>query len=55
MNTGFQSKHVVVTGASGGIGFDSISLFLEEGAKVTACYKSAPGKLTTLKMRTRSN
>jgi len=49
MNTGFQSKHVVVTGASGGIGFDSISLFLEEGAKVTACYKSAPGKLTTLK------
>ncbi len=48
MNTGFQNKHVVVTGASGGIGFDSISLFLAEGAKVTACYKSNLGKLETL-------
>ena len=48
MNTGFQSKHVVVTGASGGIGFDSISLFLAEGAKVTACYKSDPRNLATL-------
>jgi len=48
MNTGFQSKHVVVTGASGGIGFDSTSLFLAEGAKVTACYKSDPRNLATL-------
>ena len=48
MNTGFQSKHVVVTGASGGIGFDSISLLLAEGAKVTACYKSDPRNLSTL-------
>ena len=49
MNTGFQSKHVVVTGASSGIGFDSISLFLAEGARVTACYKSNPRNLATLK------
>jgi NAD(P)-dependent dehydrogenase (short-subunit alcohol dehydrogenase family) len=49
MNTGFQDKHVVVTGASGGIGLDTVSLFLEEGAKVTACYNSAPRDLTTLK------
>lgn len=49
MNTGLQNKHVLVTGASGGIGFDSISLFLKEGAKVTACYKSDPSRLTTLK------
>jgi len=49
MNTGFQGKHVVVTGASSGIGFDSISLFLAEGARVTACYKSNPSNLTTLK------
>jgi len=48
MNTGFQSKHVVVTGASGGIGFDSTSRFLTEGAKVTACYKSDPRNLATL-------
>jgi NAD(P)-dependent dehydrogenase (short-subunit alcohol dehydrogenase family) len=49
MNTGFQGKHVVVTGASSGIGFDSISLFLAEGARVTACYKSHPSNLATLK------
>ena len=49
MNTGFQSKHVVLTGASSGIGFDSLSLFLAEGAKVTACYKSNPSNLATLK------
>ena len=48
MNTGFKSKHVVVTGASSGIGFDSISFFLAEGAKVTACYNSDPKNLKTL-------
>ena len=48
MNMGFQSKHVVVTGASSGIGFDSISLFLAESAKVTASYKSDPRNLSTL-------
>ena len=49
MNTGFKGKHVVVTGASSGIGLDSISLFLAEGASVTACYKSNPSNLATLK------
>ncbi len=49
MNTGLKNKHVVVTGASGGIGYDSVSRFLDEGAKVTACYKSDPRNLTTLK------
>ena len=48
MNTGFRSKHVVVTGASSGIGFDSTSCFLAEGAKVTACYKSDLRNLATL-------
>jgi len=48
MNTGFQNKHVVVTGASGGIGFDVISFFLAEGAKVTACYRSDPKNIATL-------
>ena len=32
MDTGFQNKHVIVTGASSGIGFDSTSCFLAEGA-----------------------
>lgn len=48
MNTGFQNKHVVVTGASSGIGFESVSRFLTEGAKVTACYKSNLRNLATL-------
>jgi len=48
VNTELQNKHVVVTGASGGIGFDATSHFLAEDAKVTACYKSDPGKLETL-------
>ena len=48
MNAGFQGKHVVVTGASSGIGFDSVAVFLAEGAKVTACYKSDPRNLNML-------
>ena len=49
MNTGLKNKHIVVTGASGGIGFDAASRFLAEGANVTACYNSDPRDLTTLK------
>ena len=48
MKTGLKTKHVVVTGASSGIGFDSTSLFLAEGAKVTACYKSDMRNLSAL-------
>ncbi|MHA1481358.1 MAG: SDR family NAD(P)-dependent oxidoreductase, partial [Candidatus Thorarchaeota archaeon] len=48
MDIGFQGKHVVVTGASSGIGFDTTSLFLTEGAKVTACYNSEQRHLATL-------
>jgi NAD(P)-dependent dehydrogenase (short-subunit alcohol dehydrogenase family) len=48
MNTGFQRKHVVVTGASSGIGFDTISILLAEGAKVTAGYHRDPKNIKTL-------
>ncbi|MHA1576807.1 MAG: SDR family NAD(P)-dependent oxidoreductase [Candidatus Thorarchaeota archaeon] len=48
MDAGFQGRHVVITGASSGIGFDSTSLFLKEGANVTACYKSDRRNLVTL-------
>jgi len=48
MDTGLKDKHIVVTGASGGIGFDSISRFLAEGARVTACYNSDSRHLASL-------
>lgn len=48
MNSGLKNKHIVITGASGGIGFDTVSQFLAEGARVTACYNSDPRSLTRL-------
>ena len=48
MDTGLRDKHIVITGASGGIGFDLAVRFLEEDARVTACYNSDPGKLSAL-------
>lgn len=48
MKTGLKDKHIVITGASGGIGYDAVSRFLEEGAKVTACYHSDPRGLNNL-------
>jgi len=48
LDSGFENKHVVVTGASGGIGFDTVARFLVEGARVTACYNSDPRGLTVL-------
>ena len=48
MNAGFHDKHVIVTGASGGIGLETISRFLQEGAKVTACYRRDSKKFATL-------
>ncbi len=48
MKTGLKSKHVVITGASSGIGFDSISFFLAEGANVTASYHSDPRDMAAL-------
>ncbi|MBD3159464.1 MAG: SDR family oxidoreductase [Candidatus Lokiarchaeota archaeon] len=38
MNLGLQDKHIMVTGASGGIGKQTLKAFLGEGTKVTATY-----------------
>ncbi|MHA1882785.1 MAG: SDR family NAD(P)-dependent oxidoreductase [Candidatus Thorarchaeota archaeon] len=51
MDTGLQNKHVVVTGASSGIGFELVKLYLLEGANVTACYNSALRNLADLKKK----
>lgn len=48
LDTGLENKHIVATGASGGIGLDTVSRFLAEGARVTACYNSDPRGLTAL-------
>lgn len=50
MDLGFEGVHVLVTGASGGIGFAITKLFLEHGARVTAQYNSKPGPLSEVKV-----
>jgi len=40
MDTGLNNRHVLITGASGGIGFESARVFLEEGARVSATYNT---------------
>ena len=49
MDTDLKDKHVVVTGASGGIGFEVVKQFLSEGGKVTAAYNTSERNLSKLK------
>ncbi|EJD47474.1 NAD(P)-binding protein [Auricularia subglabra TFB-10046 SS5] len=46
MDLGFHGVHVLITGASGGIGLATCKLFLDLGATVTAHYRSASAPLT---------
>ena len=38
MDTGLSGRHVLVTGASGGIGIEVTRMLLHEGARVTGTY-----------------
>jgi NAD(P)-dependent dehydrogenase (short-subunit alcohol dehydrogenase family) len=49
MNTGLSGKHVLITGASGGIGLVATRMFLSEGAKVTGTYNKSAEPLDNIK------
>ncbi|KIP06769.1 hypothetical protein PHLGIDRAFT_106623 [Phlebiopsis gigantea 11061_1 CR5-6] len=48
MELGLNGVHVLVTGASGGIGLATTHLFLKQGAKVSAHYRSSSASLEPL-------
>ena len=49
MDIGFTGKHVIVTGASGGIGIETTKMFLSEGARVTGTYNQSMKGLESLR------
>jgi len=48
METGLNGRHVLVTGASGGIGLETTRQLLSEGAKVTATYNTSANRLNAM-------
>ena len=48
INLGLEGVHVLVTGAAGGIGLETVHTFRKVGARVTAHYNSNIGELAAL-------
>ena len=48
LNFGLKDVHVLITGAAGGIGLETVKTFLQLGARVTAHYNSNIGELSDL-------
>ncbi|KXH70523.1 MAG: hypothetical protein AM326_04285 [Candidatus Thorarchaeota archaeon SMTZ-45] len=51
MDTGLSGKHVMVTGASGGIGLEVTRQLLAEGARVTGTYNRSSQPLDSIKKK----
>ncbi|MFX1560447.1 MAG: SDR family NAD(P)-dependent oxidoreductase [Promethearchaeota archaeon] len=49
MDTGLSEKHVIVTGASGGIGLEVTRMLLEEGTNVTGTFNQSVKPLDDIK------
>ncbi|MHA1137878.1 MAG: SDR family NAD(P)-dependent oxidoreductase [Candidatus Thorarchaeota archaeon] len=48
MDTGLSGKHAIITGASGGIGFATVKMFLSEVVRVTGTFNSSMKDLESL-------
>lgn len=48
MDLGLRDKHVLITGGTRGIGLACARLYLQEGARVTLCGRSAASRATAL-------